>query len=405
MKINEWTLGLAAVGVVSLASVAQADENKLVPLMTDVASTTLSGFVDTSAIWRPGTGSDAVPVGRLYDVNSTGSSKQDGFNLNVVSLVLDKPLDEGKWSAGYHVEALIGPDANAFNSGILGQNGTTDFGLAEAYVALRAPIGNGLDFKFGQFGNFGSYETFDSYKNPNYSRSYGYYLNPHDHVGVTTTYNFAPWLSVSGGVGNAYGNPIDSKADSETSKYYMGALTVTAPESSGFLKGSTLTLSYEGGPQAQNQPAIGDGAHVQNFYAGATINTPVKEVSVGASLDYQEAPDIYARALAGYLTFAVTEKFSLNGRVDWATGDASEFINPNGAGLNNSLATEVLNPSTHADLLAATLTADYKVWANVVTRAEVRWDHSLNDLAPFNNANTDLQRNELTLALNVIYKF
>jgi len=373
-------------------------------LMTDVASTTLSGFVDTSAIWRPGTGSDAVPVGRLYDVNSTGSSKQDGFNLNVVSLVLDKPLDEGKWSAGYHVEALVGPDANAFNSSIfgVGQNAgsLSDFALAEAYVALRAPIGNGLDFKFGQFGNFGSYETFDSYKNPNYSRSYGYYLNPHDHVGVTTTYNFAPWLSVSGGVGNAYGNPIDSKADSETSKYYMGALTVTAPESSGFLKGSTLTLSYEGGPQAQNQPAIGDGAHVQNFYAGATINTPVKEVSVGASLDYQEAPNIYARALAGYLTYAVTEKFSLNGRIDWATGDLNEYMDavPGTFPLN-------IPNSVHADLLAATLTGDYKIWANVITRAELRWDHSLNDVAPFNNASTDLQRNELTLALNVIYKF
>ena len=41
MKFNKWTLGLAAVGAVSLTSAAQADEAKIIPLQTTLANTTI----------------------------------------------------------------------------------------------------------------------------------------------------------------------------------------------------------------------------------------------------------------------------------------------------------------------------------------------------------------------------
>lgn len=47
MKFNKWTLGLAAVGAVSLTSVAQAEE-KVNAVQTALSSTTISGYVDTS---------------------------------------------------------------------------------------------------------------------------------------------------------------------------------------------------------------------------------------------------------------------------------------------------------------------------------------------------------------------
>ena len=53
MKFNKWTLGLAAVGAVSLTSVAQAEE-KMNVLQTAMTSTTISGYVDTSMQWNPG---------------------------------------------------------------------------------------------------------------------------------------------------------------------------------------------------------------------------------------------------------------------------------------------------------------------------------------------------------------
>src|SRR5277367_1209149 len=51
MKFNKWTLGLAAVGVVSLASAARADE-KMNSLQTALSNTTISGYVDVSANWQ-----------------------------------------------------------------------------------------------------------------------------------------------------------------------------------------------------------------------------------------------------------------------------------------------------------------------------------------------------------------
>src|SRR5438477_11921152 len=83
MKFNKWTIGLAAVGVVSLASAAKADE-KLSAVQTALSSTTISGYVDTSAQWNFGTGTGA----NFYKFG--GENKSDGFNLNVVQLSLAK---------------------------------------------------------------------------------------------------------------------------------------------------------------------------------------------------------------------------------------------------------------------------------------------------------------------------
>src|SRR6266702_3555519 len=107
MKFNKWTIGLAAVGVVSLASAARAEE-KASSVMTALSSTTLSGYVDTSAQWNLGTGNLHNPG---YAFNP--ATKADGFNLNVVKLSLEKPADAAdQWGAGYKVDVLFGPDAN-----------------------------------------------------------------------------------------------------------------------------------------------------------------------------------------------------------------------------------------------------------------------------------------------------
>ena len=95
MKVNKWTKGLAAAGVVSLASVAQAGEaNETV--MTAVSSTTLSGYVSVSALWNPGTGNAAVP-GQSFRGGT--AQAQDSIAGDVFSLSISKPLDESEWAA------------------------------------------------------------------------------------------------------------------------------------------------------------------------------------------------------------------------------------------------------------------------------------------------------------------
>src|SRR5580658_7486337 len=99
MKFNKWTVGLAAVGVVSLASAARADE-QMSQVQTALSQTTFSGYVDTAAQWNPGT--DKNPHGGP-NLPAYGFAKDDGFSLNAIDLAFDKPEDSSQWAAGYHI--------------------------------------------------------------------------------------------------------------------------------------------------------------------------------------------------------------------------------------------------------------------------------------------------------------
>lgn len=402
MKFNQWTVGLAAAGVVSLASAVQAEEAQH-QVMTALSSTTLSGYVDTSAIWKFGTGTTVV--GRAPQ---DGTGKQDGFNLNVVNVTLEKPLDEGQWSAGYKAELLFGPDGATYDG--YGQH------IKQAYVTLRAPVGNGLDFKIGVFDTIIGYETFNSYANPNYSRSYGWTLEPTQHTGVLASYRCTDWLSASVGVANtwnAVGNGRATRgglgAADESEKTYMASVTLTAPESWGSMKGSALYLGAING-------LAGGQSDTTSLYAGVTVPTPLTGLSLGASYDYVSTVQkgnrsggkalfggndgTYANAAAVYASYQATEKLKINTRVEYASGTDGTFGYFRG---------EQLDSESRNEVFGATITADYSLWANVITRLEARWDSVLTGGAtpsskPFGLA-TNGDKNAISLALNVIYKF
>src|SRR6266702_4572753 len=133
MKYNRRTLALAAAGIVTLPSLLQAEE-KPSPVLTALSSTTISGYVDTSAHWNPGTG-NANPAPYAFN-----AGKADGFNLNSVVVEIQKPLDESEWAAGYTAMLMFGPDS----PGVTGAN--AEF-IREAHVDLHAPVGNGLTFQ------------------------------------------------------------------------------------------------------------------------------------------------------------------------------------------------------------------------------------------------------------------
>src|SRR5262245_32195456 len=205
MKFNKWTVGLAAVGLVSLTSAARAEEKSMIA--TALAGTSLSGYVDTSAQWNFGTGNGNLPPYKFG-----GSSKADGFNLNVVQLRIESPLNENEWAAGYRVDLWAGPDANTLNTSSVFGGGSmaenSDFAIRQAYVALRAPLGNGLDFKMGVFDTVVGYESVESPLDPNFTRSYGHSIEPQTHTGVLASYRFCEAFSASFGVANTVGPNI-----------------------------------------------------------------------------------------------------------------------------------------------------------------------------------------------------
>src|SRR5450432_3691550 len=184
MKFNKWTLGLAAVGVVSLTSAARADETKVSQLNTALSNTTISGYVDVSVQFNPNGGGDEAPN---YYYAQPGNS----INMNVVDIAIDKPLDESPWASGYHIDFFVGPVAQA-----MGLNND----IRQAYITLRTPVGNGIDWKIGIFDTIVGYESTTSGNNPNYTKSYGYNMEPTTHTGILGAYKICDTVSVQGGV-------------------------------------------------------------------------------------------------------------------------------------------------------------------------------------------------------------
>ncbi len=400
MKFNKWTLGLAALGVVSLASVVQAEE-RTNPVLTALSSTTISGYVDTSMIWKIGRGNTPLP-GRAFD----GADKQDGINLNVVGITIEKPLDETEWAAGYKVDLLFGPDAEDYGT-TLNSTGldSSQFAIKQAYIALRAPLGNGLDFKIGVYDNPLSYESFESFRNPNYSRSYGYLLEPRAFTGVNISYRFTDWLTVFGGVADSPSNEINARASKggvefENVKTYYGGITLTAPSDLGFLEGSTLTAGlYDGLPSN----ALATGGDTTGLFVGATMNTPVKGLAVGAAFDYRWQRDDFLYAGTRYGNeYAVGAYLVYTGIEKWKFALRGDYYN---SGYNSWYYTEPDDGGS--ELLAVTATADYQLWENVITRLEFRWDHDLTGQNPIYSAGpfADDDNNAISLALNVVYRF
>jgi hypothetical protein len=403
MKFNKWTVALAAAGVVSLASAAKAEE-KTSSVTTALASTTLSGYVDTSAQWNFGTGDANVAP---YRFNSP--SKADGFNLDVIQLRIEKPLDESQWAAGYRVDLWAGPDANSLGTQSINSSGSSDFGIRQAYVALRAPVGNGLDLKMGVFDSIIGYESIESGNNPNYTRSYGNSIEPTTHTGLLATYRFSDLVSATAGVANTWNPVINDRAfapvttvnsQAESYKTWMGSIALTAPETMGVLAGSTLYGGVVNGFAASGN----GGANVTSWYAGATVATPVTGLRVGSAFDYLEVHDspAYAWALSGYVSYQATEKLSFHGRAEYYTDNSGVVGGPGVLFTSYPAGYDSLN------VMGITATAQYDLWKNVISRLELRWDHSLQDVNIFGGTTTGgapTLDNAWMLAANIIYKF
>lgn len=402
MKLNKWTLGLAALGAVSLASVAQAEEKVLLDTKAELTSTTISGYVNTSAAWDFGkNASQANTRGYAYS-----QGKGDGFNLDVVDVALEKALDESEWAAGYKAELWFGPDAALLGTQSTAAAAAADhFAIKQAYVSLRTPVGNGIDWKVGVFDTITGYEATNAGDNPNYSRSWGYSIGARQHTGVLASYRFTENISASAGIADTWNSTINDRVAKsgaaptfvvqDSVKTYMASIALTAPESFGFLEGGTL---YGGVVSGKIGSAPGSSART-SWYVGVTVPTPWESLKAGAAFDYVHIDNRVGNsngdssALALYVSHATTEKLTLHGRLDYIRVGGDGL--PAGGGILGA----AYAPTT--EILSTTVTADYQLWRNVISRAEFRWDHDLDSRA-LRTATTD---DEFTLLANIIYKF
>ena len=393
MKFNKWTLGLAAVGAVSMASAVRADEApKMVPLTTALSSTVISGYVDVAAQYDAGNYSTSagVPAG-------TAASKVDNFSLNDIDIALDHPEDESPWAAGYHVDINAGTDAVGVSingSQATGAAGTAAIAVRQAYVVLRTPVGNGIDWKIGIQDDIIGYEGNTDSANPNYTRSIGYSVEPTTLLGLIGTYKICDAVTVQGGIADATtpAGPtlLAPNAPTSSDKTIAAAIALTAPDSWGWAKGASLNAGALLNIDESGQ---------YNYYAGFTLPTPISALKVGGSFDLVAINNSFDGVnpnndsgwiIGAYASVQATDKLSFNFR--------GEYYDLTGA----TTPTTAPYYLTDGQGEEVTATVQYNLWANVTSRVEFRWDHADSGDLFANGASV---ADSFLLAANIIYTF
>jgi hypothetical protein len=230
---------LAAVASLSLADSAPEasaqDTKKMVQnnfVETAQKGIKLSGYVDAGYSYNfTGQGANSTVNSRV----KSDSAQQGDFNLYAVKIALEKAMtSENKAQGGFRVDVMIGEDAKYLaNPGAGYSNSQQDSNylfLEQAYVQLRAPVGNGWDFKVGKFASILGYEVMERPANMNITYGLLYNQFPFWYTGVLSSYKFDEYLDGKLGVANGANSDNNTTTSGGSDGVaLLAALNVTAP--------------------------------------------------------------------------------------------------------------------------------------------------------------------------------
>ena len=391
----------------------------------------LSGYVDAGYAYNfTGTGNQSVVDSRF----GSDTAQRGDFQLYALKIALEKALStENKAQAGFRADVLIGEDANYFidrsspnnnlNGGsgsVAGNGGPTNSDsnsnalfLEQAYVSIRAPVGNGWDFKVGKFVSILGYEVIERPANMNVTYGLLFQQMPLYYTGVLSSYKFDDYLDGKLGVVNGSNSDNNTTLDPNVGDgcAVLAALNVTAPGGN-----ANWSNNFQYSTQADNNTATGayDSTTPQN--TGGTDPTTGGVVTQSGNLIVYNtwgnwapkfADDKLLLAFQGVLgnstgsancntgftqfPFGINStwygagayaKYQFN---DWfSLASRGEYLGSNNSGKFGSQGTNNTNQnqgSTHVtgcNWWEYTLTAGFNVIDNLLLRAEYRLDWGSN---------------------------
>ena len=341
----------------------------------------LTGFAEGSYAYSGRSVGDTAIVGRLYD------RLQNRFMLNALAVVLDKPYDAARFSAGFHAELLVGQDATVIQSNGFNLGAQAD--VPHLYVTLNVPTasGNGLQFKVGRIPTLMGLEVIETYVNPNWSEGNQFiYVENFTGTGVSVETKFNNYVDAQFRVINGW----DQVSDNNTHKSLMGRLGVY-PDA----RTSIGIVGFWGPEEAGNNTANRYGVEgllwrklgkaavwVQGDYGTEQANAALPDPTQDAKW----------WALGGWVTYDFTSSLGLALRADYVNDE-------NGARTNLSpVGPSGLPANTGQKFGSGTATLNIRAWPNAVVRPEVRYDRST--LAAFAG-----KEDQVTLALGVAYLY
>jgi len=337
----------------------------------------LTGFAEGSYAYSGRSVGDTTIVGRLYD------RLQNRFMLNALAVVLDKPYDAAKFSAGFHSELLLGQDATLIKSGGFDLGAEAD--LPHLYVTLNVPTasGNGLQFKVGRIPTLLGLEVIETYANPTWSEGNQFiYVENFTGTGVSVETKFNSYVDAQFRVINGW----DQVHDNNNRKSLMGRV--------GIYPDALTSIGIVGfwGPEEPNNDTA------NRYGVDALIWRKLGKAAVWMQGDYGKEranaalpdPTTDARwwALGGWVTYDFSSSVGLAVRGDYVNDE-------NGARTSGVLG---FPANTGQKFGSGTATLNIRAWPNAVVRPEVRYDRST--LAAFAG-----KKDQVTLALGVAYLY
>ncbi len=366
-------LGLVGLSLCTLGAMpaAKADDSSL----SWWEKTTLTGTFNTSYNYNFNNPNPSANTGRVFDV------RHNDFDFNRAELEIENaPVDWAK----FRLDLAFGEDVAAVDGLKGGVIGVDEFGIQQAYVALTAPLGNGLTFTLGHFATLIGAEVIESAYNYNTSRSFLFgFAIPFTHTGVLASYDFNDHFSAALGVVNGW----DTITDANKAKTVLWQMAFTPSD--------TLNFSLQGtlGPDADaSVGAIGNDGDWLALVDFVLNWQPLEELVFQLNFDWANQQD-FGRAAADWWGIAAlvhydwTEFFGLTVRGEMFDDNAGFRF---GGGADHNL-------------FEGTVTAHFNMGQGFETRLEYRHDHS--DRAFFAKANGTLRKFQDTVSAEVLYKF
>ena len=344
---------------------------------TTLAGFKLSGFAEASYAYSGRAVGDTTIVGRLYD------RFQNHFMLNALAVVLDRPYDPAKLSAGFHSEVLVGQDASLIKSGGFDLGAQGD--IPHLYVTLNIPTanGNGVQLKAGRIPTLMGLEVIETVANPNWSEGNQFiYVENFTGTGVSVETKFNRYLDAQFRVINGW----DQVHDNNSRKSLMGRVGIYPDALT-----SVGIVGYWGPEEPGNDTANRYGVDVLLWRKLGAAQVWVqgdygREQANAALADPTQ--DARWWALGGWVSYDVTPSVGVAVRGDYVNDE-------NGARTSGFLGFPV---NTGQKFGSATATLNLRAWPNALVRPEVRYDRST--LAAFAG-----KKDQVTVALGVAYLY
>src|SRR5438309_11453 len=350
-------------------------------LETTLAGFKLSGFAEASYAYSGRSLGDTAIVGRLYD------RLQNRFTLNALAVVLDRPYDPAKLSAGFHTELLVGQDATVIQSnGLFAGAGTpVPVDVPHLYVTLNVPTasGNGLQLKVGRIPTLLGLEVIETYANPNWSEGNQFiYVENFTALGVSVETKFNNHLDAQFRVINGW----DQVSDNNRRKSLMGRVGIY-PDAATSLGIVGFWGPEEAGINGANRYGI-EGLLSRNLGKAAVWARGAygkEQANVALPNPTQDAQ---WWALGGWVTYDFSTSLGLALRGDYVNDE-------DGARTNGVFG---FPANTGQKFGSGTATLNIRAWPDAVVRPELRYDRST--LAAFAG-----KKDQVTFALAAAYLY